>query len=64
MTAARSTYPRKAVIERAIAAARAGGIKVGGIEVDPDGTIRILGETDAPTASSFERWQAKRNKAA
>lgn len=35
-------YPSQAAVERAIRAARAGGLDVGGFEVAPDGTIRIL----------------------
>ena len=60
MGAVKSTYPRKATIERTIAAARAAGIKVGGFEVDADGTIRILTERSAPAANdAYERWSAK-----
>ena len=57
-------YPRRAMIEWAIAAAKAAGIKVGGFEVDPDGTIRILTER-ASTApdDAYGRWASKRAKA-
>lgn len=60
--AAKAAYPRRSVIERAIAAAKAGGIKVGGFEVDPDGTIRILSERSsaAPTPEdAYARWKAQ-----
>ena len=58
--AAKTAYPRRSVIERAIAAAKAAGIKVGGFEVDPDGTVRILSER-ASTAGddAYARWKAK-----
>jgi hypothetical protein len=58
--AVKSAYPRRSVIERAIAAAKASGIKVGGFEVDPDGTVRILSERAAPaTDDAYGRWKAK-----
>ncbi|MDQ2892788.1 MAG: hypothetical protein M3R64_06835 [Pseudomonadota bacterium] len=58
---AKSLYPRKSTIERTIAAARAAGIKVGGFEVEADGTIRILSERNAPAANdAYERWSAKK----
>ena len=62
MTAvAKAVYPRKATIERTIAAARAAGMKVGGFEVEPDGTIRILTERTAPAVNdAYERWSAKK----
>ncbi len=58
--AAKTAYPRRSVIERAIAAAKAAGIKVGGFEVDPDGTVRILSERAAPsTDDAYARWKSK-----
>jgi len=61
---AKTSYPRRSVIERAIAAAKSAGIKVGGFEVDPDGTIRILSERAAPAAdSAYDRWKAKSGRA-
>lgn len=63
-SAAKSLYPRRSTIERTIAAAKAAGIKVGGFEVDPDGTIRILSErASAAPDDAYGRWQAKRAKA-
>ncbi|MBW6531891.1 hypothetical protein KZ820_14205 [Sphingomonas sp. RRHST34] len=59
-TAAKAAYPRRSMIERAIAAAKASGIKVGGFEVDPDGTIRILSERNsAGGEDAYARWKAK-----
>lgn len=59
--AAKSNYPRKAKIVGTIAAAREAGIKVGGFEVDPDGTIRILTERASPAANdAYDRWSAKK----
>lgn len=40
--AAAKLYPSQAAIERALRAARAGGLDVGGFEAAPDGTIRVL----------------------
>lgn len=58
--ATKTAYPRRSVIERAIAAAKAAGIKVGGFEVDPDGTVRILSERAAPSSDdAYARWKAK-----
>jgi len=51
-------YPRKAQIERLVAAAKACGIDVAGFEVSPDGTVRIL-EARAvapPPATDFDRY--------
>lgn len=60
MTApARLRYPRKAEIERAVAAAKACGLDVAGFEVSPNGTIRIM-EARAvplPPANDFERFE-------
>jgi hypothetical protein len=63
MGAHKPIYPRKATIERAIAAARAAGIKVGGFEIDADGTIRIMSEKASSNDSAYDRWQAKKAKA-
>jgi hypothetical protein len=63
MGAHKAIYPRRSQIERAIAAAKAGGIKVGGVEIDPDGTIRILGEQPGGAESAYDRWKAKRERA-
>lgn len=56
----RRAYPRKAEIARAIDAARAAGLRVGGIEVGPQGTIRILPEIPPQTQASnpYDQWQA------
>ena len=65
MAGPKPIYPRRATIERTIAAARAAGIKVGGFEVDPDGTIRVLTERSMPTNDDvYDRWRSKRDKAA
>jgi hypothetical protein len=55
----RRAYPRKVEIVRAIEAGRACGLDVGGYEVSPDGTIRILerGAFKSP-ADEFERMEA------
>lgn len=62
MAAHKMIYPRRAQIERAIAAAKAGGMKVGGVEIDPDGTIRVLGERAGAAESAYDRWKSKRDK--
>lgn len=64
MTArAKAAYPRRSVIERAITAAKDAGIKVGGFEVDPDGTVRVLSERAVPAADdAYAKWAAKRGR--
>jgi hypothetical protein len=59
--AARRAYPRKVEIARVMAAARAGGLDVAGIEVSPDGTIRILRADAVPQAKNdlFAEWDDK-----
>ena len=53
-------YPRRAEINRAVTAARDVGIAVNGVEVAPDGTIRITsGRPEADRNSNeFDRWDA------
>lgn len=60
MARPRRQYPRRLEITRAVAAARDLGIAVSGIEVSPEGKIRITsGSQDAAGASNeFERWDA------
>lgn len=62
MTAQRKiSYPRKSVIERTVAAAKACGLDVAGFEVSPDGTIRIMEGRAVPKdpANDFERFQER-----
>lgn len=44
--------PTQALIERSLAAWQAAGLTVGGMEVSPDGTIRIVAPTEAHRLSS------------
>lgn len=54
-------YPRRAEIERVVAAVRASGVEIGAVSVGPDGTIRVS-ETGLHSPSSsltdFDRWEA------
>lgn len=53
-------YPRKAEIERAIAAARSAGIDVSGVDVFPNGMIRIVESRGAPAAiNDFDRYESE-----
>lgn len=52
----RRRYPTQAAIDRVIRAARKAGIFVNGIEVSPDGVIRVIDRTESPQ-DDFERWQ-------
>lgn len=49
-------YPRKAQIERAIAAAKACGLDVAGFEVSPEGTIRIMEARAVANPTDFDRF--------
>ncbi|MBB5985339.1 hypothetical protein [Sphingobium lignivorans] len=42
MSRAKSTYPSRAAVRKAINDARANGIDVGGYEIAPSGVIRVL----------------------
>jgi hypothetical protein len=59
---ARSTFPRlryphKAEIVRAVEAAKACGLDVAGVEVSPNGTIKIIEARALPQPQDeFERW--------
>lgn len=59
-TATERRYPRKAEIARAVEAAKACGLSVGGIEIGPDGTIRVLQAAPGGLDSPYERWKAGR----
>lgn len=58
MKAARARYATKAAIERAVTVARQCGITPGGIELAPDGTIRIIHGPES-RASDYDRWRDK-----
>lgn len=53
---------RQADVVRAVKAVRAAQIAVSGVEIAPDGTIRVLTST-APEAPSspFDDWKQKRH---
>lgn len=54
-------YPTKAQIRRAVDAARENGIKVGGFELRPDGTITILPEKGTVADPAREAFFANQN---
>lgn len=59
MTAqAKIRYPRKAQIERIVAAAKSCGLDVAGFEVSPEGHIRIIEARAMPAIPSndFDRF--------
>lgn len=56
--AARARYATKASIARAMAVARACGIDPGGLELAPDGTIRIIPASARPL-DLFEQLEAQ-----
>lgn len=51
---------KKTDIVRLVEAARAAGLKVAGVEVTPDGTLRAV-EVVCPqqSVSEFDRWEAE-----
>lgn len=54
----RRSYPRKVEITRFVAAAKAGGIDVAGIEISPEGHIRLLEARAIPQPQNdFDRWE-------
>lgn len=55
-----SPYPRKADVVRALDAVRASGLKVGMVELSPNGAIRIF-DAQAKSdeqQSDFDKWEA------
>lgn len=55
---ARRAYPRKVEIARAVAAAKASGIDVAGIEISPGGGIRLLEARAIPQPQNdFDRFE-------
>lgn len=54
----RRSYPRKAEIVRAVEAAKLSGLDVAGIEVSPEGVIKIVEARAIPKQpeSEFDRW--------
>lgn len=56
----RRLYPKKFEITRVVAAARAAGLDVAGIEVSPDGSIKIIEARAMPAKAmtEFERMEA------
>lgn len=57
MTAARA-YPRKVEIERLVAAARSSGLDIAGIEISPQGHVRLLEARAIPQPQNdFDRYQ-------
>lgn len=61
MTKPTREYATRSQIKRAIDAARDAGIEIGGVEVAPDGTIRILSlaQTQPERTSAYDQWKAR-----
>jgi hypothetical protein len=56
------SYAVQKIIERAVKAAKDAGLDVGGVEVLPDGTVRVLTRESAKT-DAFADWQKRRGVA-
>ncbi|GLK67047.1 hypothetical protein GCM10008179_06850 [Hansschlegelia plantiphila] len=52
---------RQADVVRAVKAARASGLDVGGIEIAPDGRIIVHSQAEKVPASPLDEWKAKRD---
>lgn len=59
-TVAKPRYASKAAIQRAVAAWRALGKEPAGIELAPDGTIRLTPAPANEAGSAYEKWKASR----
>ena len=60
MSATKYAYASSAVVRRAISAVKATGMTIGGVELLPDGTIRLV-PVEAPRgepANEFDKWDA------
>ena len=57
-----SSYAVKKVIDRAVRAAQDAGLEVGGFEVLPDGTVRVLTK-ESVKHDAFADWQKRRGVA-
>ncbi len=56
----RPALVRQADITRAIRAAKAQGLAVAGVELQPDGSVRVLtNEPQARPLSALEAWRVK-----
>ncbi|PHR54856.1 MAG: hypothetical protein COA43_16045 [Robiginitomaculum sp.] len=52
----KAKYPTSAQINRAMSAAKKGGMKIGGIEVKPDGSILVLSPKSHLTDPAKEKF--------
>ena len=58
----RPSYAVQKIIERAVKAAKDAGLEVGGVEVLPDGTVRVLTK-DSTQHDAFADWKRERANA-
>jgi hypothetical protein len=58
-----AAYASKAVVARAIACAKAAGVRVGGVRLEPGGIVVVLDAEAvlerASAGGAFERWEAQ-----
>ncbi|WP_156420465.1 MULTISPECIES: hypothetical protein [unclassified Sphingopyxis] len=60
MSATKNAYASSAVVRRAISAVKSTGMIIGGVELLPDGTVRLV-PADTPRsepANEFDKWDA------
>lgn len=62
MSGKASSYAVQKIIERAVKAAKDAGLDVGGVEVLPDGTVRVL-TRESTKADDFADWKRQRGAA-
>lgn len=56
--AERPSYAVQKIIERAIKAAKDAGMDVGGVEVSPDGTVRVL-TRESTKVDAYADWKRR-----
>lgn len=58
----KTSYAVQKIIERAVKAAKDAGLDVGGVEVLPDGTVRVLTK-ESTKVDPFADWKRERANA-
>jgi hypothetical protein len=56
----KQAYATKAMIKRAVDGARQAGLEFAGIELSPDGTIKLLPVGKTQPTNAYDRWQETR----
>lgn len=62
MSGRATSYAVQKIIERAIKAAKDAGLDIGGVDVLPDGTVRVLTK-ESTKVDAFSDWKRERANA-